>query len=348
MTGPAEASALQGKRLADWLVANGLARSREIHVAALSGGQSNPTFRVQTDCGDYVLRKKPDGPLLPSAHAIDREYRVMGALAATGVPVPPMRAWCDDAAIVGTPFFLMGFVAGRVRVDPALPDMTPAERAAIYAEMNRVMAALHGVDPDAAGLSDYGRRGQYVARQVVRWTRQVQASSLAPPPALLRLIDWLPAHLPATESCSVVHGDFRLDNLVLHPTEPRVIALLDWELSTLGDPLADFAYHCMSWHIPATLWRGIGGLDLAALGIPSEAEHLARYQRATGREVGGDWNFYLAFNLFRIAAILHGIAQRAVDGTAAAADAAQTGARAGPLADIGWACALRHEAGLRG
>jgi acyl-CoA dehydrogenase len=331
-------------RLAPWLIAQGFAATPELRIEALSGGQSNPTFRVRTDRGDFVLRKKPDGPLLPSAHAIDREHRVMQALADSGVPVPRMLAWCDDSTVVGTPFFLMDFMPGRVLVDQALPAMTPQERTAVYRDMGRVLAALHAVDPDAVGLGNYGRRGQYVARQVDRWSRQLRAASLAPPKALLQLADWLPRHLPSTEDSCVVHGDFRLDNLVLHPTEPRVIAVLDWELSTLGDPLADLAYHGMSWHIPASLWRGIGGLDLAALGIPSEAEQIAQYAAATGREPGRDWNFHLAFNLFRISAILHGIAQRAVDGTAAAPDAAETGAKAAPLAEIGWACALRHAA----
>ena len=313
-------------------------------AAPLTVGQSNPTFRIATDRGSYVLRKKPGGPLLPSAHAIDREYRVMRALQGTAVPVPRMLAWCDDESIVGTSFFVMEFLEGRVLVDQALPGASPTERGAIYREMNRVIAALHAVDPAAVGLADYGRPGQYVARQVTRWSRQCEQATVPLPPAMRKLMDWLPQHLPATETTTVVHGDFRLDNLVFHPTEPRVIGVLDWELYTLGDPLADFAYHCMSWHIPATLWRGIAGLDLPALGIPSEAEYVRLYADATGRDASSHWDFYMAYNLFRMAAILHGIAQRAADGTANAADAVETGAKAGPLAEIGWQCALRHQA----
>jgi aminoglycoside phosphotransferase (APT) family kinase protein len=339
----ARAPTLRRDRLAGWLVSQGLADTPWVKAEALTGGQSNPTFRLWTDRGSFVLRKQPDGPLLPSAHAIDREYRVMRGLQGTGVPVPEMLAWCEDRDVVGTPFFVMAFVAGRVFLDQSLPGLAQEDRAAIYAAMNRVISALHAVDPDRLGLGDFGRRGAYVSRQITRWSRQVHEARLPVPPALSRLMDWLPHHLPATEACSLVHGDFRLDNLVLHPQEPRVIAVLDWELSTLGDPISDFAYHCMSWHIPPTLWRGIAGLDLTALGIPGEAEHRRRYMQATGRDLDGDWHFYLAFNLFRMAAILHGIAQRAADGNAAGADAVENGAKAGRLAEIGWQCALAHE-----
>lgn len=334
--------------LADWLLQKGLAGSASaITVQPLSGGQSNPTFRVSTDRGEYVLRKQPPGLLLASAHAIDREYRVMAALADTPVPVPRMLAWCDDASLLGTPFYLMEFLAGRVLADQSLPGAQPAERAAIYGEMNRVLAALHAVDPAAVGLGDYGRSGNYVARQVARWSRQCEASKLPLPPAMRRLVDWLPQHLPAHDATTLVHGDYRLDNLVFHAREPRVLGVLDWELSTLGDPLADFSYHCMSWRIPATLWRGIGGLDLRALGIPDEASYVRRYEEATGRATTPYWEFYMAYNLFRMAAILHGIAQRASDGTAAAADAVETGRKAAPLAELAWDCALRHQAATR-
>jgi acyl-CoA dehydrogenase len=333
--------------LAGWLVAQGLADRAEITVQVLAGGQSNPTFRVRTDRGDYVLRKKPPGQLLASAHAIDREYRVMGALEGTAVPVPRMLAWCDDASLLGTPFYVMEFLAGRVLVDQSLPGMEPAERGAIYREMNRVIAALHAVDVRSVGLADYGRPGNYVARQVTRWSRQCEAATLPLPAAMRQLMDWLPLHLPASEETTLVHGDYRLDNLVFDAAAPRVLGVLDWELSTLGDPLADFAYHCMSWHIPATLWRGIGGLDLRSLGIPDEATYVRAYEEATGRSVAGQWDFYMAYNLFRMAAILHGIAQRATDGTAAAPDAVENGRRAAPLAELGWQCALRHEAATR-
>lgn len=333
--------------LVAWLAARGLADRPQATVQVLAGGQSNPTFRVRTDRGDYVLRKKPPGPLIASAHAIDREYRVMHALAGSAVPVPRMLAWCDDAGLLGTPFYVMEFLAGRVLVDQSLPGMQPAERAAIYGEMNRVIAALHAVDVQAVGLADYGRPGNYVARQLARWSRQCETATLPLPAAMRQLMDWLPQHVPAADETTLVHGDFRLDNLVFHPSEPRVIGVLDWELSTLGDPLADFAYHCMSWHIPASLWRGIGGLDLQALGIPTEAAYLRSYEQASGREVAGQWDFYMAYNLFRMAAILHGIAQRAADGTAAAPDAVENGRRAAPLADLGWQCALRHQARIR-
>lgn len=322
----------------------GLANAPHVQLEPISGGQSNPTYRVRSDAGLYVLRKKPPGELLASAHAIDREYRVMQALQSSAVPVPKMLAYCEDASLLGTPFYLMEFLQGRVLVDQALPAMAPAERSAIYREMNRVIATLHGLDWQALGLGDYGKPGNYVARQIARWSRQCEASSLPLPPAMRRLMDWLPRHLPGGEETTLVHGDYRLDNMVFHPTEPRVIGLLDWELSTLGDPLADFSYQCMSWHIPPQLWRGIAGLDLATRGIPAEMQYLRMYSEATGRDAAAHWDFYMAYNLFRMAAILHGIAQRAADGSAAGQDATETGRKAGPLAQLGWQCALRHAA----
>jgi len=315
-------------------------------VEQFKGGQSNPTYKLVTPGRSYVMRSKP-GPaakLLPSAHAVEREYRVMHALAGSDVPVARMLLLCEDEAVIGRAFYVMEFVEGRVLWDQSLPDSTPAGRSAIYDEMNRVIAALHRVDPVAAGLSDYGKPGNYFARQIGRWTKQYQASITEPIEAMDRLIDWLPAHLPASAldetQVSIVHGDFRLDNLIFHPTEPRVLAVLDWELSTLGHPLGDFSYHCMAWHIPPGTFRGIGGLDLAALGIPSERDYVRRYCERTGRAdpdaLLADWNFYLAYNLFRIAAILQGIARRVVDGTASSAQARATGAGARPLAELGW------------
>lgn len=330
--------------LARYLRTQGLCGSEAIAISALSGGQSNPTFRITAGARSYVLRKKPPGQLVASAHAIDREYRVMSALQGTEVPVPRMLAYCEDEQIVGTPFYLMEFLDGRVLVDQSLPGMEPAERAAIYREMNRVIAALHRVDYQTVGLESYGKPGNYFARQIARWSRQCRESTLAVNDAMQRLMDWLPEHIPAGDETTLVHGDYRLDNLVFHPSEPRVIGVLDWELSTLGHPLADFSYQCMSWHIPPSLWRGIGGLDLAALGIPGEAEYVRMYAAATGRAAAENWDFYLAYNLFRMAAILHGIAQRAADGNAAAADAVETGRKAGPLAELGWQCAQRHAA----
>ena len=320
-------------------------------VEQFRGGQSNPTFRLNTPGASYVMRAKP-GPvarLLPSAHAVEREYRVMKALADRGVPVPEMLALCEDESVIGRAFYVMGFVDGRVLWNQALPDATREERGAIYDEMNRVIAALHGVDVAAAGLADYGKPGNYFERQIGRWSKQYAASVTQPIEAMDRLMEWLPAHLPASardeSKVSVVHGDFRLDNLVFHPTEPRVLAVLDWELSTLGHPLADFSYHCMAWHIPPGAFRGIGGLDLPSLGIPSEADYVRRYCERTGlatpQALAADWNFYLAYNLFRIAAILQGIAKRVEDGTAASAQARQAGAGARPLAELGWQMARR-------
>ena len=333
--------------LAAYLREAGLVGHSPLEVTPLSGGQSNPTYKVSAGPVCYVLRKQPPGILLPGAHAIDREFRVMAALANTDVPVPRMYRLCCDPSILGTPFYLMDYLEGRVLLDQSLPGMRADARSAIYGEMNRVIAALHGVDYGAAGLLEFGKTGKYVARQVARWSRQCRESTLAMSASMHRLMEWLPENLPSNEETTLVHGDYRMDNLVFHPTEPRVIGVLDWELSTLGDPLADFAYQCMSWSIPPALWRGIGGLDLQDLGIPPEQDYVRAYERATGREVAGHWDFYLAYNLFRMAAILHGIAQRAADGTAAAADAAETGAKAGPLADLGWACAQRFEAGRR-
>ena len=329
--------------LTDYLRAQGLVGAEPIEVAPLSGGQSNPTFRITAGENAYVLRKKPAGLLAPSAHAIDREYRVMRALQGTGVPVPRMLAYCEDASIVGTPFYLMDFLQGRVFMDPALPDSTPAERGAIYREMGRVIAALHSVDPVAVGLADYGRTGQYVQRQIDRWSRQCRALTVPLDDEMRKLMDWLPTQLPPGDETTLVHGDYRIDNLVFHPTEARVIGVLDWELSTLGHPLADLAYHCMAWNVPPALWRGMGGLDLPALGIPTEAQYLADYRAATGRDAQGHWSFYMAYNLFRMAAILYGIAQRAADGSAASADAEETGRKAGPLAQLGWEWAQRHD-----
>jgi aminoglycoside phosphotransferase (APT) family kinase protein len=297
------------------------------------------------------MRAKPAAAakLLPSAHAIEREFRVMAALQESAVPVPRMLALCEDESIIGRAFYIMSFVGGRVLWNQALPEATTAERGAIYDEMNRVIAALHRVDVAGVGLADYGRPGNYFERQIGRWSKQYAASITQPIDAMDRLVQWLPAHMPASarddSRVSVVHGDYRLDNLVFHPTEPRVLAVLDWELSTLGHPLADFAYHCMAWHIPPGAFRGIGGLDHAALGIPVESEYVRRYCERTGfttpDALARDWNFYLAYNLFRIAAILQGIAKRVEDGTASSAQARQAAAGARPLAELGWQFAQR-------
>ena len=305
-------------------------------VEQFQGGQSNPTYRVTTAERRYVLRRKPPGTLLPSAHAVDREYRVMSALAATGVPVAKMVALCDDDAVIGTAFYLMEYVDGRVLWDPTLPGMTPADRAAHYDELNRVLATLHRVDYAAIGLADFGRPGRYIARQVARWSKQYQAGSAPPIPAMDRLIEWLPQQIPPGDETSIVHGDFRLDNVIFHPTAPRVLAVLDWELSTLGHPLSDFAYQVMAWRLSPREFRGLKGFDLPALGIPTEEEYVAAYCRRTGRSGIPHWEFYLIFNMFRIAAILHGVHSRALQGNAASQNAIDQGGRARLVADVAW------------
>ena len=318
-------------------------------VEQFKGGQSNPTYKLITPTQSYVMRSKP-GPvakLLPSAHAIEREFAVMGGLYGSDVPVPRMHLLCDDESIIGRAFYVMEFVEGRVLWEQSLPAFDKPGRAAIYDEMNRVIAALHNVDVKAAGLEGYGKPGNYFERQIGRWTKQYQASITEPIDAMDRLIEWLPAHIPASardeSQVSVVHGDYRLDNLVFAPDAPRVVAVLDWELSTLGHPLADFSYHCMSWHIPPGSFRGLGGVDLASLGIPDEKSYVRRYCERTGRPdpdaVMADWNFYLAYNMFRLAGILQGIAKRVEMGTASSAQARQAGAGARPLAEMGWAIA---------
>jgi acyl-CoA dehydrogenase len=328
--------------LAAWLKAQGLLDRATLTVKALTGGQSNPTYLLSSGAQRYVLRKKPPGPLLPSAHAVDREYRVMQALQHSDVPVPKLFAYSEELDVVGTPFYIMEYLDGRVIVDQSLPGLSKTDRASVYQDMNRVIAALHKVDYARVGLETFGKPGNYFGRQIARWSRQYKEANTEDIPELHALIDWLPANIPSGEQTSIVHGDYRLDNLVLHPTEPRAIGLLDWELATLGHPLADFAYHCMSWHIPASLWRGIGGLDLAALGIPDEARYLKQYSETTGLDGAEHWDFYLAYNLFRMAAILQGIARRAADGTAASSDALETGSKARPLAEIGWRYAQRY------
>ena len=323
-------------RLADYLRALGHDVDGGLTITEFTGGQSNPTYRLDLGSRSYVLRRKPDGVLLPSAHAIEREYRVINALASTEVPVPLVHVLCQDATVIGTPFYLMDFVEGRVFWDPTLPGVEPSERAALYDELNRVIAALHRVDVTAVGLSDFGRPGHYIARQIERWTRQYRASESEPMDAMERLIEWLPAHVPSGDETSLVHGDFRIDNVIFHPTEARIIGVLDWELSTLGHPLADFAYHCMSWRVTPDEFRGMKGHDLGALGIPLEAPYINAYCRRTGRASLPDWDYYLAFNMFRMSAILQGISARARQGNATSARAEATGRLARPMAEAGW------------
>jgi aminoglycoside phosphotransferase (APT) family kinase protein len=307
-----------------------------LEVRQFRGGQSNPTFLLSTPGQRYVLRRKPPGKLLPSAHAVDREYRVITALRGAGIPVARSYALCEDDALIGTAFYVMEYVEGRVLWDQSLPDLQPAQRAAIYDELNRVIAALHQVDYVAVGLADYGKPGNYLARQIARWTKQYRASETERIEAMERLMEWLPQHIPADDETRVVHGDYRLDNVIFHPTQPRILAVLDWELSTLGHPLADFSYHCMYWRLSPTLFRGIGGLDLNSLGIPTEEEYVATYCSRTGRQRIEHWDYYMAYNMFRLAGILQGIMGRVVDGTAASEHALEQGKRARPLAEAGW------------
>ncbi|MGB8691986.1 MAG: phosphotransferase [Steroidobacteraceae bacterium] len=312
-----------------------------IAIARFKGGQSNPTYLLSTPARQYVMRAKP-GPvaeLLPTAHAVEREFRLQSALAGSPVPVTRMHCLCDDESVVGRAFYVMDFVEGRIFWNQALPDVARADRTALYDELNRVIAGLHAVDFTALGLSDYGKAGNYFNRQIDRWTRQYRASEIGTIEAMDRLIERLPQHVPHEDipQVSLVHGDYRIDNVIFHSTEPRILAVIDWELSTLGHPLADFAYHLMSWHItPGIAVRGLKGLDLELLGIPTESAYIAAYERRIGRPLTVDWNFYLAYNLFRIAAILQGVAKRVEEGTASSAQAAESGRQARPLAELGW------------
>lgn len=334
-----ERHAFDTDRLADWLRAHVEGFAGELTVEQFKGGQSNPTFLLSAGNRKYVMRRKPPGKLLPSAHAVDREYRVISALAQTDVPVAKSYALCEDDAVIGTAFYVMDYVAGRILWDPALPDMTPTERTAIFTEMNRVIAALHNVDYAAVGLADYGKPGSYFSRQIDRWGKQYRASETEKIEAMDNLMAWLPANIPPGDETSIVHGDYRLDNVIFHPGEPRILAVLDWELSTLGHPLSDFAYHCMTWRLSPGQFRGLQGHDLAALGIPGEREYVAMYCRRTGRESmipAAEWEYYLAFNMFRLTAILQGIMARAMQGNAASQEAIETGKRARPLAEEAW------------
>lgn len=330
-------SSVAPDRLEEWLADNVQDYRGPATLTRLAGGQSNPTFRLSSPSGDYVLRRKPIGDILPSAHAVDREFRVLTALAPTSVPVPRVHALCMDAQVAGAPFYVMDLVAGRVFWAPSLPELDAGERRLIFDSLNETIAAIHSVDIDAAGLGDFGRHGDYLERQIARWTRQYRASETAPIAAMERLIEWLPAHKPAEGRTRLVHGDYRLDNVLIHPTQPRIVAVLDWELSTLGDPWADFAYHAMTWRLAPSLFRGLQGVDFAGLGIPTEARYVESYAKRTGFAPPDDWEFFLVLSMFRIAAILQGIAMRAQQGSAADADAKAVGAKAAPLAERAWA-----------
>jgi aminoglycoside phosphotransferase (APT) family kinase protein len=310
-------------------------------VRQFQGGMSNPTFMLRDGAGRrYVLRKKPPGRLLPSAHAVDREFKVIGALGKTDVPVARVYALCEDPSVIGQSFYIMEHVDGRVFRSYTLPEETPARRGAIYDQMNEVLARLHKVDYRAVGLADYGREGGYAERQIKRWTVQYEGSKTDEMPAMDALIRWLPAHIPAEDETAIAHGDFRLENMIWHKTEPRVLAIVDWELSTLGHPLADLAYNCLPWYVPD---RNRG--DLTALppgyGIPTEAEYVAAYCRRTGRARIANWNFFVILSLFRLSAIAQGVYKRALDGNVSTVGADDRGAKARELAEKGWELAQR-------
>ncbi|MES2669368.1 MAG: phosphotransferase family protein [Pseudomonadota bacterium] len=328
---------LPAESLATYLETNVAGFRGPLTATKFKGGQSNPTYRIDAASGTYVLRRKPPGQLLPSAHAVDREFRVLQALHGTAVPVAQPLHLCSDASVIGSMFYLMSFVDGRIFWDPSLPDMAPDGRSDIYSGIVDAMAALHTVDPEAVGLGDYGKPGNYFERQIRRWTEQYRASETQPLPAMDALIDALPARCPADEGVvALAHGDFRIDNLMFHPQSPRVIAIVDWELSTLGHPLADLGYFCMALRLPRNpALPGLAGLDRAALGIPDEAALLARYSLLTGRPIPADWPFVLAFSFFRLAAIAQGVAKRAEQGNASSEQAMQAGRMTGMLATLG-------------
>jgi len=343
----AESHRFDVPRLAGYLRSCGLDEFRgAVDVFQYEGGQSNPTYRLQAGGEFFVLRKKPPGKLLPSAHLVEREYRVMKALEDTDVPVPKMLHLCEDEDVIGQTFFIMEHVDGRVATGPGLDAAgSREERAAIYDAMNTVLARLHSVDWRAIGLADFGKPADYIRRQIARWTRQYEVTRHRSIPAMDHLIEWLPTHVPEDEETTIVHGDFRLDNMILHPGEPRVLAIVDWELSTLGHPLADLAYNCMTYHLPeGPLWKGLGEVDCEALGIPSEADYVEAYCGRTGRDGVPNWNFFMAFGLFRLAAICQGVYARAVQGNASSANALAVGSKAPMLAEAGRSFAVRVKA----
>jgi len=353
---PAPGSPLDLAALVRWLAPRMPGVDDSLRAQRIDGGQSNPSWVLLGERHSWVLRAKPapTAALLPSAHAIEREFRIQQALQNSGVPVPRVRALCEDESVIGVAFYVMDHVDGRIFRDPTLPDLSRAARAPCVLEAARVLAALHRVDWRALVLQDFGRPDGYFSRLIRRWTRQVQASSSQTSPAMERLVEWLPRHIPAradgaAPTC-ITHGDFRLENLMFHPTRPEVTAVLDWELCTLGHPLGDLAYSALAWHMPAGILRGYGDQDLQALGLPAEQDYLACYCAHAGQdlaEVTQDWPFYLAFNLFRLSAILQGIGDRERAGTASSASAHAIAAMAAPVADWGWAIAQGRAPALR-
>ena len=328
--------------LSEWLAANVADFHGPLTVRQFNGGQSNPTYKLETPGQTYVLRRKPPGLLLKSAHAVDREYKVMTALHAAGFPAPRTFGLCTDDAVIGTWFYVMDCVDGRIIWDTTFPDASRDDRPKYFDAMNATIAQLHSFDPVAIGLGDFGKPGNYFARQIGRWSQQyLDDADAGRCAAMDRLVEWLPAHIPPGDEVGVVHGDYRCDNMIFHPTEPKVLAVLDWELSTLGHPLADFSYHLMMYRMPPSLTAGLTGVDLAALNIPDEAAYTVAYCRRTGRDGIANMDFYVAYTMFRLAAILHGIQGRVVRGTAASAHAKASGAGVAPLAELAWEQAVK-------
>lgn len=307
-----------------------------LEVQQFEGGQSNPTYLLITPDRQYVMRKKPPGVLLPSAHAVEREYKIISALQDTDVPVARTYCLCEDESVIGTPFYVMEKVEGRVLRQPELPGMAPQERTAIYNAMADTLAKLHKVDIDAAGLEDYGKQGNYFERQIGRWSKQYRMSETEHVEPMENLISWLPKNIPDDNAITIAHGDYRLENMILHPTKPEVVAILDWELSTLGHPLADLAYNCMTYHYMHPAAGGLVNTDFAATGIPDEASYIARYCKAVGRDKIENWDFYIAFCFFRLAGIVQGVYKRGLDGNASSETAKQYGQFARMLATLGW------------
>jgi aminoglycoside phosphotransferase (APT) family kinase protein len=338
-----EAHRFEIARLADWMAHEVDGFEGPLEVQQFKGGQSNPTYKLLTPRRAYVLRRKPPGKLLPGAHAVDREFRVIQALRGQGFPVAHPYALCTDEAVIGTAFYVMDMVEGRIFWEADLPHVPDADRPLYFDAMNETIARLHNIDPEAAGLADYGKPGNYFERQIKRWSSQYLADVEAGRvPAMDRLVEWLPAHIPPGEDeARIIHGDFRCDNMIFHPVEPQVLAVLDWELSTLGHPLADFSYHLMIYRMPSGITTGLAGLDLRARNIPTEEDYISAYCRRTGREGIPNLDFYIAFNLFRLSAIVHGIKGRIARGTAASAHAGKMAAGLEALADLAWAQAVR-------
>lgn len=329
--------ALDESKLQAWLARHVEGFAGPLRVERFKGGQSNPTYKLTTADRAFVLRRKPPGRLLPGAHAIDREVRVLRALGTAGFPVPRIRGFCDDEDVIGSAFYVMEFVVGRIFWDATFPDVPRADRPLYFDAMNETLARLHGIGIDAAGLGDFGRPENYILRQIARWTKQYRDDAEAGRDSNMeRLIEWLPEHIPKGDDAAIVHGDFRCDNMIFHPVEPRVIAVLDWELSTIGHPLVDFAYHAMMYRMPPHIVAGLAGADLARLNIPSESEYVSAYCRRRGTEWIAAYEYYLAFNFFRLAAIFHGIKGRLMRGAAASAEAAERVRVFPELAELAW------------